>query len=134
MYEYIQRLHSINITYGICASANVDTSQAVYSTLTLNCQELSTNVSHALYTNLELSSSILSFIIKICILSRVGILLRDLYDGFSLHDWIYWQLIYSQLATTGNYSATAELHSLQFTVIHAIGFTVFTSRILATDL
>jgi hypothetical protein len=31
------------------------------------------------------------------------------------------------------YSAIADLHTLQFTVTHAIGFSVFTSRILATD-
>jgi hypothetical protein len=32
------------------------------------------------------------------------------------------------------YSAIADLHNLQFTVIHALGFSVFTSRLLATDL
>jgi hypothetical protein len=32
------------------------------------------------------------------------------------------------------YSAIADLHTLQFTVAHAIGFSVLTSRILATDL
>jgi hypothetical protein len=32
------------------------------------------------------------------------------------------------------YSAMAVLHTLQFTVTHALGSTVFTSRILATDL
>jgi hypothetical protein len=32
------------------------------------------------------------------------------------------------------YSAIAILHTLQFTVGHALGFSVFTSRILATDL
>jgi hypothetical protein len=32
------------------------------------------------------------------------------------------------------YSAIAVLHTLQFTVTHALGFSVFTSRILATDL
>jgi hypothetical protein len=44
-------------------------------------------------------------------------------------NWIYWQL-----GTTDNYSAIADLHTLQFTVTHALGFSVFTSRILATDL
>jgi hypothetical protein len=31
-------------------------------------------------------------------------------------------------------SVIADLHTLQFTVTHALGFSVFTSRILATDL
>jgi hypothetical protein len=38
------------------------------------------------------------------------------------------------LGTTGSYSAIADLHTLQFTVTHALGFSVFTNRILATDL
>jgi hypothetical protein len=32
------------------------------------------------------------------------------------------------------YSAIADLHNLQFTVAHALGFSVFTSLVLATDL
>jgi hypothetical protein len=36
--------------------------------------------------------------------------------------------------TTGNYGANADLHTSQFTFTHALGFSVFTSRILATDL
>jgi hypothetical protein len=52
------------------------------------------------------------------------------YSG--LNDWIYWHLI-RQLGTTGNHSATAISHTSQFTVTHALGFSVFTSRILATD-
>jgi hypothetical protein len=32
------------------------------------------------------------------------------------------------------YGAIAILHTFQFTVTHALGFSVFTSRILATDL
>jgi hypothetical protein len=43
-------------------------------------------------------------------------------------------LIHSQLRTTGNTSTIAILHTLQFTVTHVLGFSVFTSRILATDL
>jgi hypothetical protein len=38
--------------------------------------------------------------------------------------------------TTRDYrqhSATADLHTLQFTVTYALGFSVFPSRILATD-
>jgi hypothetical protein len=42
--------------------------------------------------------------------------------------------LYTELGTTGNYSAIADLHTLQFTVAHALGFSVFTSRILATDI
>jgi hypothetical protein len=41
---------------------------------------------------------------------------------------------FTQFGTTGNYSAIAILHTLEFTVAHALGFSVFTSRILATDL
>jgi hypothetical protein len=45
----------------------------------------------------------------------------------------YWHLI-TPLGTTGSYSAIADQHILQFTVTHALGFSVFTTRILATDL
>jgi hypothetical protein len=38
------------------------------------------------------------------------------------------------LGTTDNYSAIADLHTSQFTVTHALRFSVSTSRILATDL
>jgi hypothetical protein len=41
---------------------------------------------------------------------------------------------YMPLGTTGNYSALADLHDLEFTVAQTLGFSVFTSRILATDL
>jgi hypothetical protein len=52
-----------------------------------------------------------------------------------LDDWIYWHLIHlHSFGTRGNYSAVTVLHTLQFTVAHALGFSVFTSRILATDL
>jgi hypothetical protein len=40
---------------------------------------------------------------------------------------------FTQLWTTENYSAVAILHTFQFTAPHALGFSVFTSRILATD-
>jgi hypothetical protein len=51
-------------------------------------------------------------------------------------DWMLdlLHLIHSQLGTTGNYSATVILHAFQFTTAHALGFSVLTSRILATDL
>jgi hypothetical protein len=53
--------------------------------------------------------------------------------GFWLDDWIYCTL-YTQLGSIGNCSAIIDLHSLQFTVTHALGFSAFTSRIQATDL
>jgi hypothetical protein len=42
--------------------------------------------------------------------------------------------LFTQPGTTGNYSAIADLHTSRFTVTHALGFSVFTSRVLATDL
>jgi hypothetical protein len=42
--------------------------------------------------------------------------------------------LYTQLRTTGNYSAIADLHISQFTVTHVLGFSVLISRILATEL
>jgi hypothetical protein len=52
-------------------------------------------------------------------------------------DWIFGFITpytFTQFGTTGNYSAIANLHALQFTITHALGFSVFSSRILATDL
>jgi hypothetical protein len=46
----------------------------------------------------------------------------------------FFETLFTQLGTTGNYNATADLYTLQFTVTHVLGFSVFTSRILATDL
>jgi hypothetical protein len=50
-------------------------------------------------------------------------------------DWMigFTDILYIQLRTTGNYSAIDDLHTLQFTVTHIPGFSVITSRILATD-
>jgi hypothetical protein len=50
-------------------------------------------------------------------------------------DWMigFIDTLYTPLGTTGNYSALAIPHTLQFTVTHTLGFSVFTSRILATD-
>jgi hypothetical protein len=42
--------------------------------------------------------------------------------------------LYTANITTGNYSAMADPHTLQFTVKHTLGFSAFTCRILATDL
>jgi hypothetical protein len=44
-------------------------------------------------------------------------------------DWI----LDLPLGTTSNYSAIADIHTLQFTVTHTLGFSVFTSCILTTD-
>jgi hypothetical protein len=54
--------------------------------------------------------------------------------GSGLDDWIYWHLYITWFWTTANYSAIAILHNFQFTVAHALGCSVFTSHILATDL
>jgi hypothetical protein len=53
--------------------------------------------------------------------------------------WIWWLDLlntrtFTQFGTIGNYSAIAILHTLQLTVAHALGFYVFISRILTTDL
>jgi hypothetical protein len=42
--------------------------------------------------------------------------------------------LYVSLRSTLKYSAIADLHTLQFTVTHTLVSSVFTSRILATDL
>jgi hypothetical protein len=42
--------------------------------------------------------------------------------------------LFTQLGTTGNTALSLHPHTLQFTVIHALGFSMFTSRILATEL
>jgi hypothetical protein len=60
---------------------------------------------------------------------------RNLYDR--VLDWMFGFIAlstFTQLGTTGNYSAIAILHTFQFTVAHTLGFSVFTRRILATDL
>jgi hypothetical protein len=53
--------------------------------------------------------------------------------GSGLDDWIYWHLIHTTRDYM-QYSAIVDLHPLQFTLTHALEFSVFTSRILATDL
>jgi hypothetical protein len=40
----------------------------------------------------------------------------------------------SQSVLNKQYSAIADLHNLQLTVTHALGFSLFTSRILVTEL
>jgi hypothetical protein len=51
-------------------------------------------------------------------------------------DWMigFIDTLYTPLATTGRYSAPSDLHTLKFTVIHALGFLVFTSLYLVTAL
>jgi hypothetical protein len=51
-----------------------------------------------------------------------------------LDDWIYCTLYIHTVRDYRHYSAIAILHTLQFTVTHALGFSFFTSRILATNL
>jgi hypothetical protein len=53
--------------------------------------------------------------------------------GFGLDDWIYCALYIYTVRDYRQYSAIVTLHTFQFTVTHALGFSVFTSRILATD-
>jgi hypothetical protein len=60
------------------------------------------------------------------ILSHLGVL-----------DWMIWFIApytFTQFGITGNYGAIANLHTLQFTVPHALWFSVFTIRILTMDL
>jgi hypothetical protein len=52
-------------------------------------------------------------------------------------DWIYYQLVKQTLTITliqWLYSAVSHLHSSQSTAAHALGFSVHTSRLPATDL
>jgi hypothetical protein len=51
-------------------------------------------------------------------------------------DWMigFIDTLYTVLGTIGNRSAIVDLHKLQFTVTHPLWFSVFTSRILVTDL
>jgi hypothetical protein len=65
------------------------------------------------------------------ILSRLRGLRVTYKTGFGLDDWIYCALC---IHTVRDNSASAILHILQFTVTHVLGFSVFISRILATDL
>jgi hypothetical protein len=53
--------------------------------------------------------------------------------GSGLDGWIYW-CFFTITLSYNQYSAIADLHTSQFTVAHALGFSVSTSRILATNL
>jgi hypothetical protein len=50
-------------------------------------------------------------------------------------DWmiVIVHTLYTVIGATGNYSAIAILHTSKFPVAHTLGFSVYTSRILATD-
>jgi hypothetical protein len=53
--------------------------------------------------------------------------------GSRSDDWIYWRFFTITL-NYKPYNAIADLHTFQFIVVHALGFSVSNSRILATDL
>jgi hypothetical protein len=53
--------------------------------------------------------------------------------SFGLEDWIYWRLLVQSLLITNNYRAILNLPTSQITKTRQV-FSVFTSRILATDL
>jgi hypothetical protein len=55
-------------------------------------------------------------------------------DGVYISDIGFIDRLYTPLATTRNYSATANIHTLQFTTAHAMAFPayVFNSRFLVT--
>jgi hypothetical protein len=54
--------------------------------------------------------------------------------GFGLRDWIHCTLYIHTVQDYRQDSAIAILHAFQFTAAHALGFSVFTIRILATNL
>jgi hypothetical protein len=54
--------------------------------------------------------------------------------GFGLYDWVYCTLYIHTTRDYRQYGAIAIIHTFQFTVTHALGFSVFTSRLLAKDL
>jgi hypothetical protein len=54
--------------------------------------------------------------------------------GFGSDDWIYCTLYIHTTRDYRQYSAIADLLTLQLTVVHTLEFLVFTSLILATDL
>jgi hypothetical protein len=54
--------------------------------------------------------------------------------GSSSGDWVYWHFRLQSPLITIKYSGIADLHNLQHTVAHALGFFVFTCRLLVTEL
>jgi hypothetical protein len=65
---------------------------------------------------------------KLSILSRVGVTYKTGFWIGYIAPYIFRNRDYRR------YSTIADLHTLQFIVTHALGFSVFTSRILATNL
>jgi hypothetical protein len=65
------------------------------------------------------------------ILSHVEVTYKT---GFGLDNWIYCTLYIHTVRNYRQYRAIVILHTLQFTVTHALGLWVFTSRIQATAL
>jgi hypothetical protein len=59
---------------------------------------------------------------------------RDEMTGCSSDDWILLVLLLHVPLITVNYNLIAILHNLYFTVAHALGLSVSTSRLLANDL
>jgi hypothetical protein len=68
------------------------------------------------------------------ILSRFDGVRATYKTGFGLDDWIYCTLYIHTVRDYRQYSAIAILHAFQFTLTHALAFSLFNSRILATDL
>jgi hypothetical protein len=64
------------------------------------------------------------------ILSRVLVAI----DGVWIGGWIYCTLHIHTTRDYRQYSANADLHNLKFYVTYTLWFSVFTSRILATDI
>jgi hypothetical protein len=52
--------------------------------------------------------------------------------GFGLDGWIYCTLCITR--DCRQYSAIADIYTSHFAVTHSLGFSLFTSRVLATDL
>jgi hypothetical protein len=65
------------------------------------------------------------------ILSSVGVSIKT---DFALDNWIYCTLYSQTVRDYRQYSAIAILHTLQFIIAHALGFSVFSTRMLATDI
>jgi hypothetical protein len=65
------------------------------------------------------------------ILSHVSVTIKT---GFKLNDWIYCTLYIHTVQECRHYRAIAILHPFHFTIPHALGFSVLTSRILAIHL
>jgi hypothetical protein len=64
--------------------------------------------------------------------SNIVTCISDYRRVFQLDDWVYWHI--HSTRDYRQYSAIADLHTFQFTVTHALGFSVFFRRIQAKDL